>query len=131
MREKIGFDAIIKEAKKKAPAAVDDADLDQKAAAVNGKAVKTPTRKPVKRKAVNTELRNNGTTSPRKNGKRETIKWTDTSSLVTVGTKAPADVAQHWVVEAKRQGLSMTYIITKALIEAFGAPEGAVLEDEE
>ena len=95
------------------------------------KDVKPASRKPVRRKTVKTELRKNVKTPSRKVGKRDSIKWADTGSLVTVGTKAPEDVAQHWVVEAKRQRVSMAYVITKALIEAFGAPDGAILEDEE
>lgn len=62
-----------------------------------------------------------------------TIKWANALNLVTVGTKAPEDVAQHWAVEAKRRRVSMSFIITTALIEAFGLPDGARLlnEDEE
>lgn len=80
---------------------------------------KKPSRKPelrkhVKRKAVITEG----------------LKWADTSELVTIGAKAPAEVVTHWAIEAKRQKLPMSQVIIAALIEAFGVPEGS-LKDEE
>lgn len=58
------------------------------------------------------------------------IRWTDTETLVTVGAKVPADVAQHWTIEAKRQRTSVSYIISRALIEAFGTPPDAILPEE-
>jgi hypothetical protein len=52
-------------------------------------------------------------------------------SLVTVGAKVPAEVAQHWAIEAKRQRTSISYLINQALISAFGVPEGAILPEGE
>jgi hypothetical protein len=63
-------------------------------------------------------------------GKIPVMRWAQTNSLVTVGAKVPADVAQHWAIEAKRQRTSISYIISRALVEAFGTPDGAVLSDE-
>ena len=58
------------------------------------------------------------------------VRWADVETLVTVGAKVPADVAQHWAIEAKRQRTSVSYIISLALIEAFGTPPDAILPDE-
>jgi hypothetical protein len=92
---------------------------------------KAEPRKDAKQKAGKPATRKNGNTGLRKTGKRKMVRWADTDNLVTVGTKAPDVVASHWVVEAKRQGVSMAYVITTALMEVFGVPEGAILEEEE
>jgi hypothetical protein len=101
---------------------------------VKRKAVKPSTRKAVKtelRKNVKTSVRKDGKTARRRDVKRESVRWADTGDLITIGAKVPADVAQHWIVEAKRRRTSLTYIIAKALLDALGAPDGAVLEDED
>lgn len=87
-------------------------------------------RKPERRRAVKPELRKHVKTAPRKAGKAEAVKWADTSGLVTIGAKAPAEVVTHWAVEAKRQKRPMSQVIIQALIDAFGLPEGS-LKDEE
>ncbi len=69
-------------------------------------------------------------TSKQNHRKRATIRWRDTTKLVTVSAKVPEDAAAYWAVEAKLRGISMTYVIGKALIEAYGVPDGAILEDQ-
>lgn len=120
------------------------------AAKADGEVVEPESRegvKPSTRKNVNTELRKNvktpsreavkpqgrrdGKTARRRDVKRESVRWADTGDLITIGAKVPSDVAQHWIVEAKRQRTSLTYIITRALLDALGAPDGAVLESED
>jgi hypothetical protein len=59
------------------------------------------------------------------------VRWVAADSLVTVGAKVPAEVAQHWAIEAKRQRTSISYLINQALISAFGVPEGAILPEGE
>lgn len=113
-------------------------DLIQQAKAEAAEAEIRQDVKPSTRKAVNTELRKNVKTAKRedvrpesrKAGKRDQIKWADAESLITVGAKVPPAVAQHWIIEAKRQRTSLTYVITKALLEAFGAPDGAIIEED-
>ena len=88
---------------------------------------KKPSRKP--------ELRNYVKTETRKNVKRkavitEGLKWADTSELVTIGAKAPAEVVTHWAIEAKRQKRPMSQVIIAALIDAFGVPEGSLKEED-
>ncbi|MCI0393208.1 MAG: hypothetical protein MOB07_31150 [Acidobacteria bacterium] len=65
-----------------------------------------------------------------KYGRHQMIKWIDAEKLVTVATKAPENVADFWATEAKRLRLPMAFVISNALIEAFGLPDGAILEDE-
>ncbi len=43
--------------------------------------------------------------------------------MVNVGAKVSVSHRNHWAAEAKRNGRSMTDVITSALIEAFGLPE--------
>ncbi|MCI0388431.1 MAG: hypothetical protein MOB07_06655 [Acidobacteria bacterium] len=69
-------------------------------------------------------------TGKRNRRKRHKILWVDNSDLVTVGAKVPEDVKLYWTIEAKRQGLTITYLINKALIDEFGVPDGAIREDE-
>ena len=127
---------LIERAKSEASELREDAEPESRAdvKTVKRKAVKTVTRKNVNtelRKNVKTSVRQDSKTATRRDVKRETIKWADVSDLITIGAKVPADVAQHWIVEAKRQRTSLTYIIAKALLDALGAPDGAVLEDED
>lgn len=42
--------------------------------------------------------------------------------LVNLCVKVPRKLRQHWAAEAKRQGITMTEVIVKALMEEFGEP---------
>jgi len=64
-----------------------------------------------------------------KYGRRETIQWVGAAAMITVGTKAPEDVASYWAAQAKLKRLPMTFVINMAMIEAYGLPDGAVLEE--
>lgn len=100
--------------------------------AEEGQAEKTPAEnpRPKKKPSRKTEKRNYVKLETRKTGKAENLKWADTSELVTIGAKAPAEVVTHWAIEAKRQKWPMSQVIIAALIDAFGVPEGS-LKDEE
>lgn len=87
---------------------------DDKPQAVKPKAVKTAIRKVIRRKT----------------GKRKTIRFETHDGTVTVSAKASEHLAVFWASEAKRTRLSMSYVILDALIEAYGLPEGTVLEEE-
>ena len=90
---------------------------------------------PKKKSSRKPELRKHVITETRKNVKRkavitEGLKWADTSELVTIGAKAPAEVVTHWAIEAKRQKRPMSQVIIAALIDAFGVPEGSLKEED-
>ncbi len=42
---------------------------------------------------------------------------------VNLSIKVPKSRRQHWAAEAKRQGTTLTAVITSALSERFGEPE--------
>jgi len=42
---------------------------------------------------------------------------------VNLTIKVPESLRRHWAAESKREGVSMTAVITQALIERFGTPE--------
>ncbi len=72
-------------------------------------------------------------TAKAKSGRQRipTVRWAEVSNLVTIGAKVPDEVAQHWAIEAKRQRTSVSYVISQALIRAFGLPDGAVMPEGE
>jgi len=41
---------------------------------------------------------------------------------VNLTVKVPESLRRHWAAEAKRQGITMTQVITEALLERFGQP---------
>jgi len=59
------------------------------------------------------------------------FRWAEPENLVTVGAKVSEPVANHFAVEAKRRRIPMSYTIITALIETYGLPEGAILDDAE
>jgi hypothetical protein len=89
-----------------------------------------PARKPKSAPARALHPRSSAKTKPGRQ-RIPVIRWVAADSLVTVGAKVPAEVAQHWAIEAKRQRTSISYLINQALIGAFGVPEGAILPEEE
>ena len=52
-------------------------------------------------------------------GKPEIIK----EEMVNLSIKVPASRRRHWVAEAKRNGTSITAVVTEALNARFGSPE--------
>ena len=42
---------------------------------------------------------------------------------VNLCVKVPISLRQHWVAEAKRQGITMTSVIVEALSDKFGKPD--------
>lgn len=42
--------------------------------------------------------------------------------MVNLCVKVPQSLRQHWAAEAKRQGTTMTAVITEALNQKFGKP---------
>ena len=47
---------------------------------------------------------------------------TEAEKMVNLCVKVPKSLRQHWAAEAKRQGITMTEVITKALNQKFGKP---------
>lgn len=47
---------------------------------------------------------------------------TETEKMVNLCVKVPKSLRQHWAAEAKRQGITMTEVITDALNQKFGKP---------
>jgi len=43
--------------------------------------------------------------------------------MVNLSIKVPESLRRHWVSEAKRQGTTITAVITDSLINKFGIPE--------
>lgn len=48
---------------------------------------------------------------------------TDSEPDVNLSIKVAATRRRHWAAEAKRQGTTLTAVITEALSEKFGEPE--------
>jgi len=42
---------------------------------------------------------------------------------VNLCVKVPENLRRHWAAEAKRQGITMTEVMTEALIQRFGKPD--------
>ncbi|ANV92134.1 hypothetical protein [Picosynechococcus sp. PCC 8807] len=47
---------------------------------------------------------------------------TETEKMVNLCVKVPKSLRQHWAAEAKRNGITMTEVITEALNQKFGKP---------
>lgn len=47
---------------------------------------------------------------------------TELEKMVNLCVKVPQSLRQHWAAEAKRQGTTMTAVITEALSQKFGKP---------
>ena len=47
---------------------------------------------------------------------------TEAEKMVNLCVKVPKSLRQHWAAEAKRQGITMTEVITEALSQKFGKP---------
>ena len=74
-----------------------------------GKAIETDLDAIVKNKMANTE-----------SGK---VVNTAKEEIVNITIKVPRSHRQHWQIEAKRDGETMTSVITKALTKKFGLPD--------
>ena len=74
-----------------------------------GKAIETDLEAIAKNKVVNTE-----------SGK---VVNTTKEETVNITIKVPRSYRQHWQIEAKRGGETMTGVITSALTKKFGLPE--------
>jgi hypothetical protein len=55
--------------------------------------------------------------------KREAGQGIDSGEEVNLSIKVAKSRRQHWAAEAKRQGTSLTAVITEALSTKFGEPE--------
>lgn len=71
-------------------------------------------------KAKQTSKPDNQTTG--KPEKQTLTKSTETEKMVNLCVKVPKSLRQHWAAEAKRQGITMTEVITEALNQKFGKP---------
>ena len=71
-----------------------------------GKAIETDLEAIVKKKVVNTESGNAVATAK--------------EEVVNITIKVPRSHRQHWQIEAKRDGETMTSVITKSLTKKFG-----------
>lgn len=58
-----------------------------------------------------------------KSRKAELDRETNSEPEVNLSIKVPKSRRQHWAAEAKRQGITLTAVITEALSERFGEPE--------
>lgn len=54
--------------------------------------------------------------------KPDTGQETDIEPDVNLSVKVPKSRRQHWAAEAKRQGTTLTAVITEALSQRFGDP---------
>lgn len=54
--------------------------------------------------------------------KPDTGQETDIEPDVNLSIKVPKSRRQHWAAEAKRQGTTLTSVITEALSQRFGDP---------
>ncbi|AFY37265.1 hypothetical protein Lepto7376_0887 [[Leptolyngbya] sp. PCC 7376] len=54
--------------------------------------------------------------------KQISTKSTEAEKMVNLCVKVPKSLRQHWAAEAKRQGITMTEVITEALNQKFGKP---------
>lgn len=61
-------------------------------------------------------------TENQKNRKPETAQETNLEPDVNLSIKVPRSRRQHWAAEAKRQGTTLTAVITEALSQRFGDP---------
>ncbi len=57
-----------------------------------------------------------------KTSKPDAVQGTDPESDVNLSIKVPRARRQHWAAEAKRQGTTLTAVITEALSQRFGDP---------
>lgn len=55
--------------------------------------------------------------------RQEAGQGTDAKEDVNLSIKVAKSRRQHWAAEAKRQGTSLTAVITEALSTRFGEPE--------
>ena len=55
--------------------------------------------------------------------KEDNQKESKPEKMVNLCVKVPESLRRHWAAEAKRQGITMTQVITKALNKKFGTPE--------
>lgn len=46
--------------------------------------------------------------------------------MVNLCVKVPESQRRHWAAEAKRQGITMTEVITEALYQKFGLPDNQI-----
>jgi hypothetical protein len=46
--------------------------------------------------------------------------------MVNLCVKVPESQRRHWAAEAKRQGITMTEVITEALSQKFGLPDNKI-----
>ena len=60
-------------------------------------------------------------TSGKTEGQTQKSK-TEVEKMVNLCVKVPKSLRQHWAAEAKRQGITMTEVITEALSQKFGKP---------
>lgn len=54
--------------------------------------------------------------------KQQEINPDMAEKMVNLCVKVPQSLRQHWAAEAKRQGTTMTAVITEALNQKFGKP---------
>lgn len=53
----------------------------------------------------------------------------ESEKMVNLCVKIPQSLRQHWAAEAKRQGITMTAVITEALMQKFGEPENQIEQE--
>jgi predicted HicB family RNase H-like nuclease len=58
----------------------------------------------------------------KKEGKPESQQGKEQEPDVNLSIKVPLSLRRHWASEAKRQGTSLTAVITEALRQRFGEP---------
>lgn len=58
-----------------------------------------------------------------KGAKANQPKSTEDDPIVSLTIKVPRSYRQHWQVESKRNGSSVTQDVIKALTELYGLPE--------
>ena len=71
-------------------------------------------------KAKETSKPDNQKSGKQKNQKQ--VVTTEPEKMVNLCVKVPKSLRQHWAAEAKRQGITMTEVITEALNQKFGKP---------
>ena len=57
-----------------------------------------------------------------KSGKQKKVVAAEPEKMVNLCVKVPKSLRQHWAAEAKREGITMTEVITEALSQKFGKP---------
>lgn len=76
------------------------------------KGVISEARKPAKQKTRSTESQISGSTA----------KQESSEPPVNLTIKVPGELRRHWAAEAKREGTTLTAVITQALRDRFGEP---------